>query len=122
MIEYRWKAYVCAPEPYEALKQSFAAEISEYQDNVKMAYDSEQRELFCPACGLETTIVAYNNVGRRLDPQEAKAFPELIKYGAMCMRCRQTYLEMIHASPKAALDYWRDHPEAIRQGMIPEDE
>lgn len=121
MIEFRWRAYVCAPEHYEAVKQSFAAEISEYQDNVKVAYDSEQlRELFCPACGLETTIVAHNNVGNGLEPEEAKASPELIKYGAMCMRCmgeRQTYLEMIHPSPEAALDYWRDHPEAIRQRM-----
>jgi hypothetical protein len=69
-----------------------------------------ERELFCPVCGMETTIVSSDAVKLYPNP---KAIDYIIgPYSAVCSHC-VTFLRTIHPSPEAALDYWRDQPEAL---------
>ena len=74
--------------------------------------EGPERELFCPACGMEATVGTFDAVAFYPDP---KAVDDLIgPYCAMCLRCAGlTFLRTIHPDPGTALDYWRDHPEAI---------
>jgi hypothetical protein len=68
--------------------------------------------LFCPICGTETTVVATDVV---MYADYPKALDYMIgPYAAVCSRCI-TMLDTIHPSPQAALEYWRDYPEAIRR-------
>jgi hypothetical protein len=75
-----------------------------------MKEEEPERELFCPVCGMETTIVSSDAVKLYPNP---KAIDYLIgPYSAVCSHC-VTFLRTIHPSPEAALDYWRDQPEAL---------
>jgi hypothetical protein len=78
-----------------------------------MQVEEPERELFCPVCGVERTVVGTDAVIR--DPNPAKNVDYIIgPYAAACSVCF-TFSRTIHRSPEAALDYWRDYPEAIRR-------
>jgi hypothetical protein len=65
-----------------------------------------ERELFCPVCGMETTIVSYDAVVYYPNLKDVDYV--IGPYAAVCSRCA-AFLRTIHPNPEAALDYWRDH-------------
>jgi hypothetical protein len=75
-----------------------------------------EAKLFCPVCGMETTVVGTDAV---MHFPTSKAVDYVIgPYGAVCSRCF-TFSRTIHPSPQAALNFWRDYPEAIRRRTTP---
>jgi hypothetical protein len=68
-----------------------------------------EHELFCPACGMETVIVGADAIMYEPNPKHVDYV--IGPYTAVCHRCF-AFLRTIHPDPEAALNYWRDHPEA----------
>ena len=69
-----------------------------------------ERELFCPVCGMETTVVGIDAVVHYENPKDLDYV--IGPYAAVCSRCF-AFLRTIHPDPEAVLDYWRDYPEAV---------
>ena len=76
--------------------------------------EAPERELFCPVCGMKTTIVTFDATECDFN---SKALDYVIgPYTAMCSRC-DSFLLTNHPTPEAALDYWRDHAQTADQNF-----
>jgi rRNA maturation protein Nop10 len=71
-----------------------------------------ERELFCPVCGVKTTIITFDAI--ECDPSPKALYYIIGPYSAMCDRCGSV-LRTIHPTPEAALDYWRDYAQTAGQ-------
>jgi hypothetical protein len=89
----------------------FVCETCFDKDTTK-APEAPERELFCPVCGMETTIVSFdaNECGLNSSDEVLDYILGLGPYSALC-RCCYSFLRTTHHTPEAALDYWRDYAQ-----------